>query len=181
MTSQWSVPIPQVERTVLSLAIQHLTEDQLRHLLSLAQPVTVNIQDDWSQKGNAPLHIAAAYGHLKLVVDLVEKYGAEIEVYNSDSQTPAFYAFLLHRQDVLNYLEQKGADVKFVRIANPKDHHATGHLESGWCKERLWTPRTDPPAFSERRDGDMARAGKSHRTDDHENRRSSIRNTDIYE
>lgn len=107
---QWSQRCQLTGITAVTLAVGRLKEDEIRDLLIIAHPSDINVQDE---DGNSALHVAAAKGYHQLVQDLVETYKATIEIFNNYGYTPAFLASYCRRQITSNYLESKGAIVKF--------------------------------------------------------------------
>lgn len=70
---------------------------------------TANSKDP---NGYTPVHAAAAYGHTDLLVLLVKKYGGDINVVDSDGDTP-----LHHCEDVATakvIIEELGGDFKAI-------------------------------------------------------------------
>jgi ankyrin repeat protein len=147
VTSQWSAKDEKSGRTALSLAIQHFTEDQTCHLLSLVRPDDSNMLDEKPIPRNTPLHIAAAYGYLQLVTDLVEKYGADSLAINSRMETPAFCAFQFYRKNVLEYLGGKGDTGDFDLSSRPKRPPTARDLEEwmflGWIDPEIEISRRE--------------------------------------
>ena len=112
ISKQWSLPStrPRYSRPVLHLATNYLREDEVCHLLSVARPEDINIQD-WI--GYTMLHCAARKGLLRLVRELVEKYDADIEAKDKLRRTPSYLAFRAKKFKILEYFKNRGANIHF--------------------------------------------------------------------
>ena len=89
----------------LHLAMKSFKENQMCHLLDVAQPEDINIRDNL---GCTALHVAAEKGFLRLAGELVEKYGADIEARDRDGTTPARMAHEYDHQELLEYFKGRG-------------------------------------------------------------------------
>ena len=63
-------------------------------------------------KGEAPIHIAIANGHLSIVRYLIEKQGVDIELIGIYNKTPLLYACENNQLQIVEYLISKGANIE---------------------------------------------------------------------
>jgi hypothetical protein len=89
VAQQWSFRCSDTGRTALSLAAQFLSEEETLKLLSIARPADIDIED---KHGITTLHVAAGYGHRRLVTELEETYKAKSDAQDHWGQTPTQYA-----------------------------------------------------------------------------------------
>ena len=85
----------------------------------------VNSKDE---NGYTALHAASSYGHLKLVELLLEKYKANVNITDSDGDTPLHYS---NDVETANILIKYGAD---PTIRNDQDKLA---IELKWIENNL--------------------------------------------
>lgn len=110
-TMQWSYRCGS-DRTALSHAALRLDEDTVCNLLSIAQPIEINVKDAF---GDTVLHIAASRGYLRLMQMLVEDFKADISVPNSIGRSPSFIAFYCDQNEAFKYLQSRGAQGGFCQ------------------------------------------------------------------
>ena len=107
-SKQWS--LIDLGKPVLFRAARYFEENQMCHLLSIAQPEDINIRDPW---GYTVLHRSVERGFLTLVRELVEIYDADIEAEGKDGKTPSAIAFENGKDGVVAYFKNRGANVDF--------------------------------------------------------------------
>ena len=104
---------------VFHQAAKHFEQDQMSHLLGVAQPEDINIRD-WM--GCTVLHKVAKRGFLALTRKLVEEYDADIEAEDYDGYTPSSVAFEHGHRDLLEYFGSRGANVDFNAEYRPNKY-----------------------------------------------------------
>eukprot|EP01087_Luapelamoeba_hula_P009705 TRINITY_DN2528_c0_g2_i1.p1 TRINITY_DN2528_c0_g2~~TRINITY_DN2528_c0_g2_i1.p1 ORF type:complete len:136 (-),score=27.55 TRINITY_DN2528_c0_g2_i1:108-515(-) len=106
------------DMTLLYASARGYTEDARR----LINRQTVNERDDM---GNTPLHLAAAAGHLPIVMALVREQGVDVNAQNSLGKTPLHDAVWRNNEQVVKFLIET---VKVKTDIRDKDDHVARDL-----------------------------------------------------
>ncbi|XP_031631948.1 serine protease persephone-like isoform X2 [Contarinia nasturtii] len=87
------------------------------------------------ERKQTPLHIAAAFGNLKVVEYLIEK-GIDINAEDNDKNTPLHAAAQRGKAEIVNYLVNNGANIRALNNEN-KTPHDVARLGKGKAAKLL--------------------------------------------
>ncbi|KAH7393847.1 hypothetical protein DE146DRAFT_660167 [Phaeosphaeria sp. MPI-PUGE-AT-0046c] len=107
-SKQWSLLHHTDKDPALILGALFHRGDMLLHMLRIAPPEDINVRgiDDYTA-----LHFAAGQGNDVVVRGLVEEFGADVNLENSEGHTPGMLARRNGFTRVVQYLKERGADV----------------------------------------------------------------------
>lgn len=126
ISQQWSYEYAGKDR-LLHLAFVYLHEDTLCELIKIGRPKDIDV---CANSGRTALHLAASHGWSRFTRDLVELYGAKIDIQDRIKRSPSFYAWHYRRDDVFAYLKKKGARGTFSE--NDRSAENSAHLPVLW-------------------------------------------------
>jgi ankyrin repeat protein len=91
-----------------------------------------DVEEQWGKFGERPLHVAARYGHVDVIVALVE-LGADKDAKSVDGVTPLHYAANQGHVEAITVLVQMGVDKDAKDVYGATPLHAAannGHAEA---------------------------------------------------
>ncbi|PON63723.1 Transmembrane protein [Parasponia andersonii] len=108
--------ITKADETALHLAVADgETKFALQLINAITDPATLSIKNE---RGDTPLHLAAALGDLIVCIEIMEKYPKVVTIRNSKGETPLFLAARYGKKKAFLYLHSLNQEEEHLKREN---------------------------------------------------------------